>query len=99
MPDSSLIKLGVIAFCSMMCEGAMFDWSTIYFRDIVHPDKALIGAGYPLVSWARYGIKQVYLASWFAHRFGLKRILQVSESLTRQSVCLQQWLFPIWGLL
>lgn len=80
MPDSSLIKLGVIAFCSMICEGAMFDWSTIYFRDIVHPDKALIGAGYACFMGAMASGR--FIADWFVHRFGLKRILQVSGSLT-----------------
>jgi MFS family permease len=80
LPDSSLIKLGIIAFCSMICEGAMFDWSTIYFRDIVHPDKALIGAGYSCFMGAMAGGR--FIADWFAGRFGLKRILQVSGTLT-----------------
>src|ERR1700712_1137376 len=80
LPDSSLIKLGVIAFCSMVCEGAMFDWSTIYFRDIIHPDKALIGAGYACFMGAMASGR--FIADWFAHRFGLKKILQVSGSLT-----------------
>jgi MFS family permease len=80
LPDSSLIKLGIIAFCSMVCEGAMFDWSTIYFRDIVHPDKALIGAGYACFMGAMASGR--FIADWFAHRFGLKRILQVSGTLT-----------------
>jgi MFS family permease len=80
MPDSSLIKLGVIAFCSMICEGAMFDWSTIYFRDIIHPGRALIGAGYACFMGAVASGR--FIADWFAHRYGLKRILQVSGSLT-----------------
>jgi MFS family permease len=80
LPDSSLIKLGVIAFCSMVCEGAMFDWSTIYFRDIIHPDKAWIGAGYACFMGAMASGR--FIADWFAGRFGLKRILQVSGTLT-----------------
>jgi MFS family permease len=80
MPDNSLVKLGIIAFCSMICEGAMFDWSTIYFRDIVHPDKNWIGAGYACFMGAMASGR--FIADWFAHRFGLKRILQVSGSLT-----------------
>lgn len=81
MPDSSLIKLGVIAFCSMMCEGAMFDWSTIYFRDIIHPDHALIGAGFACFMGAMAS-GRLFIADWFANRYGIKRILQVSGSLT-----------------
>ena len=30
-PEGVLVKLGIIAFCSMAAEGAMFDWSGVYF--------------------------------------------------------------------
>src|SRR5215217_5889747 len=45
-PDKKLVLLGMIAFCSMICEGAMFDWSGIYFQKVVGAQKAWIGAGY-----------------------------------------------------
>ena len=34
-PEGILIQLGIIAFCSMASEGAMFDWSGVYFKDVV----------------------------------------------------------------
>jgi len=80
MPDSSLIKLGIIAFCSMICEGTMFDWSTIYFRDVIHPTKELIGLGFTSFMLAMASGR--FVADWFAHRFGLKTILMISGSLT-----------------
>lgn len=80
MPDKSLIKLGVIAFCSMMCEGAMFDWSEIYFKKVLLVEKAWIGAGYTAFMLTMATGR--FIADWFAHRYGLKRILQVSGSLT-----------------
>lgn len=46
LPDKSLIILGVIGFCCMMCEGAMFDWSGIYFQNVVQADKEWVGAGF-----------------------------------------------------
>jgi len=45
-PHASLLKLGVIAFCCMICEGAMFDWSGIYFQKVVAGNPEWIGAGY-----------------------------------------------------
>jgi hypothetical protein len=30
-----LINLGIIAFCSMICEGAMFDWSGVYWQRVI----------------------------------------------------------------
>jgi MFS family permease len=45
-PDKALLVLGVIAFCCMICEGAMFDWSGIYFQKVVGAEKGWVGAGY-----------------------------------------------------
>jgi len=80
MPDSSLIKLGIIAMCSMICEGAMFDWSVIYFKKVVLAPVALMGVGYTAFMLTMAGGR--FIADWFAKRYGLKRILQVSGSLT-----------------
>jgi MFS family permease len=80
MPDSSLIKLGVIAFCSLICEGAMFDWSVIYFKKVVLAHGAWMGAGYTAFMLTMASGR--FVADWFAHRFGLKRTLQISGVLT-----------------
>ena len=80
MPDRSLIKLGVIAFCSMICEGAMFDWSVIYFKKVVLAPTAMVGAGFTAFMFTMAGSR--FFADFFVHKFGLKRILQVSGSLT-----------------
>lgn len=80
MPDNSLIKLGVIAFCSMICEGAMFDWSVIYFKKVVLAQNASMGAGY--TGFMLTMATGRFIADKFAHRFGLKRTLQVSGMLT-----------------
>lgn len=45
-PDPVLVQLGLIAFCSMAAEGAMFDWSGVYFREIVGAPSSLVLLGY-----------------------------------------------------
>src|SRR5690606_39761361 len=45
-PDRLLISLGVIGFCSMATEGAMFDWSGVYFHDIVQAPEKWTTLGY-----------------------------------------------------
>lgn len=45
-PDSVLISLGIVGFCSMATEGAMFDWSGVYFHDIVLAPERLVILGY-----------------------------------------------------
>lgn len=45
-PDRFLFHLGVVAFCAMICENAMFDWSVNYFEKVVQAGKGLVTAGY-----------------------------------------------------
>ncbi len=45
-PEGSLLQLGIIAFCSMATEGAMFDWSGVYFKDVVLAPQSLVVLGY-----------------------------------------------------
>ena len=45
-PDRYLLLLGLITFCSMSCESAMFDWSINYFDKVVKSDKTYVTAGY-----------------------------------------------------
>lgn len=45
-PERFVVLLGVMAFGSMVCEGTMFDWSGVYFEQVVHPPKDLVRLGY-----------------------------------------------------
>jgi len=91
MPDKSLIKLGFIAFCSMMAEGAMFDWSGVYFSKVIQVDKQLTGIGYTTFMIAMAGMR--FFADNLSSRIGLKRILQVSGLLTTGGLLLSV-IFP-----
>lgn len=75
-----LFTLGSIAFCSMICEGAMFDWSVIYFKKVVIAPIVLQGAGFTAFMLTMASGR--FIADSFAHRFGLKRTLQISGILT-----------------
>ncbi|MET1054582.1 MAG: MFS transporter [Pedobacter sp.] len=35
-PDPYILCLGIVAFLSAICEGGMFDWSGIYFQQVLH---------------------------------------------------------------
>ncbi|MBX2945484.1 MAG: MFS transporter [Cyclobacteriaceae bacterium] len=45
LPNVAMISIGIIAFCSMLGEGAMADWSTIYLEKVSHADAALAPLG------------------------------------------------------
>jgi MFS family permease len=76
----SLITLGTIAFCSMICEGAMFDWSNIYLKKVILAPPSLVGVGFAAFMSTMAAGR--FIADKFAHRYGLNRTLQVSGSLT-----------------
>ncbi|MXV51382.1 MFS transporter [Pedobacter sp. HMF7647] len=80
MPDKSLLILSLIALCSLICEGAMFDWSSVYFKKVVMPDPSMLGAGY--VAFMATMATGRFLADGFSHRFGLKTTLMLSGTLT-----------------
>jgi MFS family permease len=75
-PQGVLVQLGVIGFCSMATEGAMFDWSGVYFKDIVNAPHSLVILGY--ASFMIMMASGRFLGDKVIARFGRKRSLQVS---------------------
>lgn len=76
LPDRSILGLGVLAFLSMICEGAMFDWSGIYFKKVILAEGAWIGAGYVAFMTTMAGTR--FFADGFKQRFGFKNVLRFS---------------------
>jgi len=75
-PEGVLVKLGVIAFCSMAAEGTMFDWSGVYFREVVKAPHSLVIMGLStfmvMMAIGRFAGDRVI------SRIGRKRTLQLS---------------------
>jgi MFS family permease len=51
-PRGILLTLGVMAFCVLLGEGAMADWSALYLRDITGAAPGIAAAGYAAFSLA-----------------------------------------------
>lgn len=51
-PRGALVTLGIVAFCVLLGEGAMADWSAVYLRDITGAGPGLAAAGYAAFSLA-----------------------------------------------
>ncbi len=75
-PDRSILNLGLIAFCSMICEGAMADWSGVYFQEVVESPKALTTLGY--VAFAGSMATGRFIADWLVTKVGVRKMLQFS---------------------
>ena len=82
--NKTLIWLGIISFCCMASEGIMFDWSGVYFKEIVKAPSSLVVLGYTsfMVTMAtgrfisdilvmKYGTKKVLIISGFIISLGL----------------------------
>ncbi|WP_309642342.1 MFS transporter [Flavobacterium sp.] len=82
-PDKTLLWLGVVCFCGMASEGIMFDWSGVYFKEIIKAPGALVVLGYTtfMITMAsgrffsdilvgKYGAKRVLMASGIVISFG-----------------------------
>lgn len=85
-PDATLLRLGIIAFCCMICEGAMFDWSGIYFQKVVGADKDWIGAGYTAFMCTMATGR--FLADGVVERIGFKKTIVLSGLLITAGLAL-----------
>jgi MFS family permease len=74
-PDSILLQLGIIGFCSMASEGAMFDWSGVYFKDVVKAPASLVILGY--TSFMIMMASGRFMADFFILKIGRKKLLQI----------------------
>jgi len=90
-PDEHLLKLGLIAFSCMVCEGTMFDWSGVYFQKVVVVPKEMTTLGYAAFMSTMAGGR--FLGDWLVTRIGKKLVLE-SSGITIASGLLISVLFP-----
>ncbi|MCB2406347.1 MFS transporter [Hymenobacter lucidus] len=74
-PSRLVLGLGVVAFCSMLAEGAMADWSTIYLVQDTAASAALAPLGYAAFSLAM-AVGRIF-GDALALRFGPQRLVVV----------------------
>jgi MFS family permease len=75
-PDTAILKLGLIAFGSLVCEGTMFDWSGVYFDKVLQVPASLRTLGYIAFMSSMAGGR--FVADWLVTKFGVKHMLQAS---------------------
>lgn len=75
-PDRYIVVLGVIAFGCMACEGVMYDWSGVYFQDVVRPPEGLVRLGYVAAMCTMTCGR--FLADRLVTRYGASRVIVLS---------------------
>lgn len=74
--DATIIWLGIIGFCCMASEGIMFDWSGVYFSDVVKAPGALVILGY--TSFMIMMAMGRFMGDGLIRKFGRKKVTQIS---------------------
>ncbi len=74
--DTSLIWFGILSFCCMASEGIMFDWSGVYFKEIVKAPGALVILGY--TSFMITMAIGRFLSDILVRKFGARNVLITS---------------------
>jgi MFS family permease len=90
-PEGALLQLGIIAFCSMATEGCMFDWSGVYFREIVLAPHSLVVLGY--ASFMVMMASGRFIGDYVISKIGRKRTMQISGVLVSSGMALSV-IFP-----
>lgn len=75
-PSLYIVLLGLMAFCSMSTEGTMYDWSGVYFAQVIRPGADLIRAGYIACMTAMTLGR--FCADYFATRLGSLQVIRLS---------------------
>jgi predicted MFS family arabinose efflux permease len=74
-----LMGFGILAFLGLVVEGAMYDWTAVYMREVVAAQGAWIGAGYAAFSLGMAGGR--FGGDPVRARMGGARLLRVSSLL------------------
>ncbi len=77
--DPFVVFLGFMAFCGMVCEGCMYDWSGVYFKDVVKVGDSLVQLGY-VVCLCTMTIGR-FISDHFVMRYGRRYVVIASGAL------------------
>ncbi len=92
LPNAAMVSIGVIAFCCMLGEGAMADWSTNYMEKIAGAGKTLAPLGLSAFALAmtigrllgdsaraRYGDKKLMVMCGLISTLGLAVVISINN--------------------
>jgi MFS family permease len=71
-----LYVLAIIAFCGMLCEGAMADWITIYFKEYVKSTNYSTTIGFS--SFALAMVVGRFMGDYLSEKLGIKNVLLIN---------------------
>lgn len=85
-PDKTLWLLGAICFCCALCEGAMADWSSLYYKQVINDLQKVSTTGY--TSFALMMALGRLIGDRLTERLGYKGILMMDSLLVAGGLAL-----------
>ncbi len=79
-----LLALAVLAFCILLNEGAMADWTSVYLRRVLQTPESTAAAGYAVFSLAMAGGR--FGGDWMTQRFGRVNIVRTGGLLAAAGI-------------
>lgn len=76
-PDKTIVLLGMMVFFAAVCEGGIFDWSGVYFKEVVKEELFTLGF---LIFMVFMALSR-FLSDFLIERLGMKRMYLISSSL------------------
>lgn len=92
--NPTLVGLGIIGFLSMAIEGAMFDWSGVYFQTIVKAPENLVILGY--TSFILMMTLGRFIGNKIIEKLGKRTVLQFCGALMSIGLFLSIFLPELW---
>lgn len=83
-PDPYIFYLGIVVFLCAICEGGMFDWSGIYFQEIIKAD--IFTYGYLI--FMTFMAASRFLSDFIIARFGMPRTYIMSAACIMSGISL-----------
>lgn len=76
LPEGKLAVLGLVVFCGMVCEGTLFDWSGIYFMNVVGAPEELTSLGYLAFMYSMAFGR--FVGDWLSSKLGVKQVIRIN---------------------
>ncbi|WP_114749416.1 MFS transporter [Pleomorphovibrio marinus] len=94
-PDPLLLRIGLVGFCGMLCEGCMFDWSGVFFSKVVQVAPTMVPLGFFAFMGAMASGR--FLADKISNSLGKIAVLQISGAMISAGLIIST-LFPnLWS--
>ncbi|MCW3062742.1 MAG: major facilitator superfamily 1 [Capsulimonas sp.] len=97
LPTPALFAIGVVAFCSMLTEGALSDWSGIYLHRNLHAGAGIAASGYAVFAGAMFAGRVA--GDFLTHRFGPVRIVRWGGMLAAAGMAVALLVGQTWAAL